>query len=179
MFNFKTLMIKKGCALALPAMLGVFAAAPGASVAQELPEETPGQWAALGARVHGGYGAFIPLGVKIGLDAMQRLKARSRELSVLYYDNPKAPCACFADGVAIATTASFGQRSIILAAEAAPPGAAAVMIIRPRKGGAGLRYTIPMTSLPQLAKMNKELQPLQRHDAVMSAQGLFTVETVE
>jgi len=147
--------------------------------AQTLPKETPEQWAALGARVHGGYGAFIPLGVKIGLDAMAKLKAGPRELSILYFDNPKAPCACFADGIAIATTASFGQRTIRLADQPAPPSAAAVIVIRPRKGGAGWRYTIPMASLPQLAKMNKELQPLQRHEAVMTTDGLFSVEAVE
>jgi hypothetical protein len=28
--------------------------------------ETPDEWVALGARVHGGFGAFIPLGIKIG-----------------------------------------------------------------------------------------------------------------
>jgi hypothetical protein len=48
--------------------------------------ETPEEWVALGARVHGGYGAFIPLGIKIGLDAVDRLKAKPRELSVTYYD---------------------------------------------------------------------------------------------
>ena len=56
--------------------------------------ETPEEWVALGARVHGGYGAFIPLGIKIGLDAVDRLKAKPRELSVTYYDSEKAPCAC-------------------------------------------------------------------------------------
>jgi len=74
--------------------------------------ETPEEWVALGARVHGGYGAFIPLGIKIGLDAVDRLKAKPRELSVTYYDGEKSPCACFADGVAIATSASVGQRSL-------------------------------------------------------------------
>jgi hypothetical protein len=28
------------------------------------------EWIALGARVHGAFGAFIPLGIKIGLDAV-------------------------------------------------------------------------------------------------------------
>jgi hypothetical protein len=32
--------------------------------------ETPEEWIALGARVHGALGAFIPLGIKIGLDAV-------------------------------------------------------------------------------------------------------------
>ena len=29
--------------------------------------ETPTQWIELGARVHGAFGAFIPLGIHIGL----------------------------------------------------------------------------------------------------------------
>jgi hypothetical protein len=32
--------------------------------------ETPDEWITLGARVHGAFGAFIPVGIKIGLDAM-------------------------------------------------------------------------------------------------------------
>ena len=48
--------------------------------------ETPDEWVTLGARVHGGFGAFIPLGIKIGLDAVKRLDAKPRELTVLYYD---------------------------------------------------------------------------------------------
>ena len=142
--------------------------------------ETAQEWATLGARVHGGYGAFIPLGVKIGLDAREKLKADPRELSVLYYDNPKVPCACFADGIAIATTASPGQRSLMIAADQAPDGAAAVIVIRPRKGGAGLKYTIPMASLPKLAEINKlQADPVARHDAVIKMDGLFEVATVD
>ena len=69
--------------------------------------ETPEEWIALGARVHGAFGAFIPLGIRIGLDASERLKAQPRELSVTYYDSDKSPCACFADG--IATVAQAGS----------------------------------------------------------------------
>ena len=71
--------------------------------------ETPEEWIALGARVHGAFGAFIPLGIKIGLDAVNRLNAKPRELTVLYYDGTASACACFADGIAIATYASVGQ----------------------------------------------------------------------
>jgi formylmethanofuran dehydrogenase subunit E len=140
--------------------------------------ETPEEWVTLGARVHGAYGAFIPLGVRIGLDAVDRLQAKPRELSVLYYDGEKAPCACFADGVAIATGASVGQRSLKIDAEKAPEGAAAVIVIRPRKGGSGFKYTIPMSALPALGKMNASLDPLGRHNAVMKADGLFEVVPV-
>lgn len=137
--------------------------------------ESPEEWAKLGARVHGGYGAFIPLGIRIGLDAVERLKAKPRELSVLYYDSDKSPCACFADGVAIATYASFGQRTVTMAPDKAPDGTAAVIVIRPRQGGAGYKYTVPLESLSRLRKMNQELDPLGRHEAVMKADGLFEV----
>ena len=140
--------------------------------------ETPEEWVALGARVHGAYGAFIPLGVKIGLDAVDRLHAKPRELEVLYYDSEKAPCACFADGIAIATGASVGQRSLKIEPEKAPEGAAAVIVIRPRKGGAGFKYTIPMSSLPVLEKINSSLDPLGRYNAVMKTDGLFEVTPV-
>jgi FmdE, Molybdenum formylmethanofuran dehydrogenase operon len=73
------------------------------------PAETPEEWIALGARVHGGFGSFIPLGIKIGLDALERLKVKPREVAVVYFDGAQAPCACFADGIAIATQASVGQ----------------------------------------------------------------------
>jgi len=138
--------------------------------------ETPDEWVALGARVHGAFGAFIPLGIRIGLDAVSRLNAKPRELSVVYYDSDAAPCACFADGVAIATHASVGQRTLTIAPDKAPPGVAAVIVIRPRQGGAGFKYTIPMASLPKLGAMNKSLDPRGRYDAVMAADGLFEVE---
>jgi len=77
--------------------------------------ETPDEWIALGTRVHGGFGAFIPLGIRIGLDAMERLNAHPRELTVTYYDSSASPCACFADGIAIATFASPGQRTLTIA----------------------------------------------------------------
>ena len=138
--------------------------------------ETPEEWIALGARVHGAFGAFIPLGIKIGLDAVDRLHVKPRELSVLYYDSDTSPCACFADGIAIATYASVGQRTLTIAPEKAPPGAAAVIVIRPRQGGAGFKYTIPIAALAKLGPMNKELDPRGRYDAVMAADGLFRVE---
>src|SRR5258707_8224619 len=96
--------------------------------------ETPEEWILLGSRVHGGFGSFIPLGIKIGLDAVERLKAQPRELSVTYYDSDKSPCACFADGIAISTYASPGQRTLTIAQDKAPDGAIAVAVIRPRKG---------------------------------------------
>jgi formylmethanofuran dehydrogenase subunit E len=144
----------------------------------EVHAETPEEWIALGTRVHGGFGAFIPLGIRIGLDATERLQAKPRELDVTYYDSDASPCACFADGIAIATFASIGQRSLIISSEKAPAGTIAVAIIRPRKGGAGFKYSIPVSALAKLGPMNANLDPRGRYDAVMATDGLFQVEPV-
>src|SRR6516225_3003401 len=137
--------------------------------------ETLEEWIALGARVHGAFGAFIPLGIKIGLDAVNRLNAKPRELAVLYYDSDSSPCACFADGIAIATYASVGQRTLTISPEKAPAGTAAVIVIRPREGGPGFKYTVPLAALAKLGQMNKDLDPRGRYDSVMAAD-VFTVQ---
>ena len=35
--------------------------------------ETPEEWVQLGTRVHGFFGGFVAAGIRIGLDAMERL----------------------------------------------------------------------------------------------------------
>ena len=46
--------------------------------------ETPEEWVSVLSRVHGGFGSFLPVGIRIGEDAMKRLNANPRELSVLF-----------------------------------------------------------------------------------------------
>jgi formylmethanofuran dehydrogenase subunit E len=141
--------------------------------------ETPEDWVKLGARVHGGFGAFIPVGIRIGEDAMKRLNAQPRELSVGYYSGEGVPCPCSVDGVMLALSASPGQGSVQIAAEKSPPGTFAVVVIRPRKGGEGLKYTVPMSHMAKLGEINRTIQdPLARYNAVMGIGGLFVVEPV-
>jgi hypothetical protein len=123
--------------------------------------------------------AFIPLAIKIGVDAVRRPNAKPRELTVLYYDSDASPCACFADGVAIATYASVGQRTLVIAVDKAPVGDAAVIVIRPRQGGSGFKHTIPVAAQSKIGSMNKNLDPGGRYDAVLAADDLFEVETVK
>ena len=137
--------------------------------------ETPEEWIALGARVHGGFGAYIPVGIRIGLDALHRLDAKPRDVTVLYYDSDKAPCACFADGIALATVATFGARTMRLASERAPDGAMAVVVVRNKKTGAAVKYTVADAWIPKLAEWNRTLDPRGRYDEVMKAEGLFSV----
>jgi hypothetical protein len=145
---------------------------------QTATAETPEEWITLGARVHGGFGTFIPLGIKIGLDAASRLNAKPRELTVIYYDSNASPCARFADGVAIATCTSVGQRTLTISPEKAPTDTLAIIIIKPRKGGPGFKYTIPASDLAKLGSMNANLDPRGRWDAVMQDDSLFNVEAV-
>ena len=113
--------------------------------------ETPDEWINLGARVHGGFGAFIPVGIRIGLDALRRLDAKPREVTVVYYDNEKAPCACLADGITIATVATVGQRTLHIASEKAPDGTMALIIIRHMRSGEAIKFTVGESWLPTLA----------------------------
>jgi formylmethanofuran dehydrogenase subunit E len=137
--------------------------------------ETPEQWIELGARVHGAFGAFIPVGIRIGLDARERLKAGARGLSVTYYNGEKPPCPCVADGVMIATQASPGQGTLQMASEKAAPGIMATIVIRNRKTGEGLKYSIADNWLPTILSWNK-LDPPARFDAAMAAEQLFQSE---
>ena len=139
--------------------------------------ETPQEWVTLLTRVHGGFGSFLPVGIRIGEDAMKRLDAKPRELSVTFYQGEGTPCPCAADGVGLAVYASPGQGSLQIAAEKSPPGTFAVVVIRPRKGGDGLKYSVPMSMMPRLGQINGTIQdPLKRYEAVMALPDLFTVE---
>lgn len=138
--------------------------------------QTPDEWIKLGSHVHGGFGALIPVGIRIGLDALQRLNANRRDLDVTFYSGAQAPCACIADGVLLATGSSPGQGTLRVAPEAAAPGLLATVVIRHRKTGAIARYSISSEWLPVLLELNRSRDPLGRYEAVMAADQLIRVE---
>jgi formylmethanofuran dehydrogenase subunit E len=133
------------------------------------PPQTPQDWVALGTQVHGGFGTLIALGVRVGQAGLRDLGALPREVDVTYFDGPQTPCACVADGILIATSASPGQGTLRVAAEKAPAGQLATVVIRHRKDNRQVRYVIPMSVMPKMAGWNKELDPLGRYDVVMKA----------
>ena len=142
--------------------------------------ETPDEWVKLLTRVHGGFGSFLPVGIRIGEDAMKRLNAKPRELDMTFHQGQGTPCPCAADGVSLAVYASAGQGTLHIAPEKSPPGSFAMVVIRPRKGGDGLKYTVPMSVMPKLGQINSTIQdPLGRYDAVMAIPDLYTVEAVK
>ena len=70
----------------------------------------------------------------------------------------------------------MGQRTLVIAPKKAPDGALAVVVIRPRQGGPGFKYTIPASDLAKLGPMNAQLDLHGRWDAVMKDDSLFIVE---
>jgi formylmethanofuran dehydrogenase subunit E len=141
--------------------------------------ETREEWIALGARVHGAFGTFIPIGIRIGLDALDRLKTKPRNVTVIYYDSDKAPCACIADGIMIATSASPGQRTLQVATDKAPDGVLMVAVIRNKRTGEAFRYTVALSWMSKIGEWNKSLDPTGRYDAAMNADGLFEVVPIK
>jgi formylmethanofuran dehydrogenase subunit E len=156
-------------AAALVAMLSIPAA---------VHAETREEWIALGARIHGAFGPFIAVGIRIGLDAVDKLKADPRGLAVTYYNGAKPPCPCVADGIMIATRASPGQGTLQISPDKAPDGAMAVIVITNRKTGESLKYTIADEWLPKILGWIKS-DPSARYDSAMGAEGLFQVEPVK
>ncbi len=132
----------------------------------------------MGARIHGAFGPFIPVGIRIGLDARDKLHADPRGLSITYYNGSKPPCPCIADGVMIATQASPGQGTLQISLDKAPDGDMAVIVIKNRKTGEGLKYTITDDWLPKILGWIK-FDSSARYDAAMSAEGLYQVEPVK
>ena len=142
--------------------------------------ETPEEWVKLLSRVHGGFGSFLPVGIRIGEDAMQQLGAEPRGLDVTFYQGEGTPCPCAADGMMLAVHASPGQGTLHIAPEKSPPGTFAMVVVRPRKGGEGVRYTVPMSVMPKLGQINSNISdPLGRYNAVMAIPDIFSVETLK
>jgi formylmethanofuran dehydrogenase subunit E len=177
MVSFRLMAATEGAVIARTGIAGlmvvllVLAAAPARA-------ETPEEWIKLGTRIHGGFGPLIPIGIRIGLDSLTRLKAEPRTVAVTYYSGEKAPCPCIADGVMIATQASPGQSTLQVMAEKAPPGVLASIVVRERKGSAAVRYTVKDEWLPKVVEWIKTLDPMGRYKAVMAAEGLFEVNPV-
>jgi formylmethanofuran dehydrogenase subunit E len=140
--------------------------------------ESEAEWVALGTRIHGGFGPLIPIGIRIGLDAREKLTAEPRGLTVIFYSGEKSPCPCIADGIMIATQASPGQGTLQVASEKAAPGMLAVAVIRNRKTGEGLKYTIGEQWMPKVVEWIRTLDPSGRYQAVMKAADLFQVSAL-
>jgi hypothetical protein len=75
----------------------------------------------------------------------------------------------------IAKMASPGQRTLTIAAEKAPPGAMAVVVIRSWKTGAEVKYTVAESRLPMLGEWNRTLDAAGRYERAMQASGLCEV----
>lgn len=148
--------------------------------APKINAQSPSEWVELGRRIHGGFGSYVAVGIRIGLDAMERLKANPRELDVTYQDGASSPCPCVADGIMIATVATPGNNTLrVLPTRAIDPNTFGIAIVKNKKTGETLRYTLPRSARSLLDNWNEDLQERDRYDAVMNApvDSLFEVES--
>jgi len=142
--------------------------------------ESPDEWVRLGKRVHGGFGTYIALGIRVGLDAMSRLKAEPRDLVVTYQDGPTAPCPCVVDGIMLATVATPGQNSLHVLPTKSSPAIFGIAVIQNKKTGQALRYMLPASAGLLLDTWNKGKTERDRYMTVINAPQarLFYVEAL-
>ena len=124
------------------------------------------KWTEWGDRVHGGFGSLIAYGVVIGNDSLVRLSAQRRDVIVEYTDGPMTPCACVLDGIAIAVSASLGQRTMKLNEYRTEEGLLARVKITNKKTNQLVVYELPMSVMPLMATINKDYEPSKRLEAV-------------
>lgn len=145
----------KPAVLLVLGMVGAGAPAHAHDPSQDrIPPETRAELIAAGARVHGGFGTLVALGIRIGNEAAERLGAGARELDVTYFDSGEAPCACVADGIMVATSASPGQRSLRVSPEPAGEGLLGRAVIRHKPTGRAVEAAIPLEVLPGMREVN-------------------------
>ena len=133
----------------------------------EMPPDERDQLISLGARIHGAFGSLIAVGIRIGDDARQKLKAAPRDLDVTYYSGKAAPCPCVVDGIMIATYASPGQHTLRVANEPAAGGQFGRVVIVHKPTNRSLEYTIPQTAAAVFMTANRGT-PLERWNSIMS-----------
>lgn len=125
---------------ALTLLLALFGAV--AAHTRDAAAQSPEQLIDLGTRVHGGFGTYIALGIRIGTDALAALGAQPRDVDVTLHSGPKAPCPCRIDGVMIATAASPGQGTLRVAAEHAAENEIGVVLVKHRRDGRSVREVV-------------------------------------
>lgn len=139
--------------------------------------QTAEQLTEWGTVVHGGFGSLIAYGIRVGHDALQRLNAEKRQLSVDYFDGPLAPCPCVIDGISLAVTASLGQQTLRLSSKKTDPSLLATVTFTHRITNASITYELPIAALNLMQTINRDYPATQRYEAVLKLKNeqLFTI----
>lgn len=125
------------------------------------------EWIALGYQVHGGWGSFLTLGIRIGMEATRRFEATRRTLDVTYLHSMPSPRACVADGLLLSTFATPGQNTLRIVPHRGAPGTFGEAIVRHVPTGRSVRYLLPHSALALLNGAN-ELQEREGFDLIMN-----------
>lgn len=147
--------------------------------ASPLAAQTPEQWADWGGRVHGGFGSMIAWGIRVGLDAAEELGAERRQVAVEYLDALDAPCACVADGIAIAVSASVGQRTLTVVRQELPAGVLGRVTFTHRTTGTSITWDLPSAAMGPMDEVNRDFRGAERFNAVMAMESADLYRPVE
>ena len=107
-----------------------------------------------------GFGPFIPVGIRVGLDALARLKAEPRSVTVTFYSGAEG-----AVSVHCRRRHDRDRRPVRGRARCRSPprrrrtGVLAVIMVRDRKGSASVRYTVKDEWLPEVAGLAQVARP--------------------
>ncbi len=124
------------------------------------------EWIQWGTAVHGGFGSHIALGILIGQDALKQLNVGRRQVTVTVTEGANAPCACMADGVTVATSASAGQKTLAVAPKSSDASFLARIEVKSKTDARTVTYTVPASMIGPLAAMNPGKTPVQVYEAV-------------
>lgn len=132
------------------------------------PSNQPDDWVALGTRIHGGFGSYVALGIRIGLDALADLNVSRGDIDVTLVDGPETRCPCIADGLLLATGATPGRATLHIDVGKAPPGVVGIVTVRHQKTHRTMRYTVLPATRARLDEWN-QLEPRAKLDTIMQA----------
>jgi formylmethanofuran dehydrogenase subunit E len=149
-----------------PALWAQHVHAPAQPKPQAPASDLPDDWVALGTRVHGGFGSYVALGIRIGLDALKDLGVTRGDVDVTLIDGPDNRCPCVADGLLLATGATPGRATLHVDGTKAPPGVITMVVVRHAKTHRSFRYTVTHDMRDHLDEWN-QLEPKKTLDAVM------------
>ncbi|MES2414798.1 MAG: FmdE family protein [Pseudomonadota bacterium] len=150
----------------LPALPLLFASLPAFAQSDAKPAPSRDEWIQWGSAVHGGFGSHIAVGILIGQDALKQLNLQRRQVTVTVTEGANAPCACMADGITVATSASAGQKTLAVAPRSADASFLVKVEVRSKTDARAVVYTVPAAMIGPLAAMNPGKTPVQVFEAV-------------
>ncbi len=120
---------------------------------------------------HGHLGPYLALGLRLGVLALVRLKARKHfGIRVIVHCPPQPPASCLVDGLQVSTGATYGKRNI----ELHPADDIVVHFVNTDTNDQ-LTVQVPATARERMAAWLKELGEEEAARRTLTEDGLFEI----